>query len=119
MTEYHEGQVPPLAGRNLEQEIQRIVTQHSYNPRLDMSWESEDEGLAEFIADIMELVKKAERESYIKGRDTEIQILGSTDGCDCLTCHEVRYKLKEQLKRDSTKAAIHPTDSQKGGNHAE
>lgn len=36
-------------------------------------------------------------EAYARGRDSEIEILGFTEGCECMTCREVKLKT-EKLK---------------------
>jgi hypothetical protein len=50
------------------------------------------------------------KEGYLQGRANEVQILGATDGCTCLTCQEVRYKLRKQLKLAATDATTEARD---------
>lgn len=66
----------------LKQQIIDLLAKHTYNPRMDMSWEEGDEGLDEAVSDFAALIAQATKQAELRGRRAILLVIE----IGCLEC---------------------------------
>ncbi len=81
---------PQPAEQGFERELRTILTRNA--GRIP-------ERLEHDIAAILAAHRAARVAEFIRGRNAEVEIIGFTEGCKCLTCKEIAMKLANPLQQ--------------------